>query len=279
MLSIAGVDSRSGGMLFAVGGADSPSGNVVPVGVLPDGTGWDVRVNDQNINFPNTEQANWSFVYVPYNAVNLVAGGRLSLAPTNNSSLPPTSVDVLHGVGTFTASLVDIGTSAAPNAAIIPPSLGPDTLLDAGRILITIPGKDDTTGLLMIGVSKYANTSVFGADDNFLTWEYNAALGGFLVETYDLAGANLQNSEIYFAYFDYAAPLEIPDITVAAELSIVPLAGGQFEIRSTGAGTLQTSLDFVGPPPWTDLGPISPATPYVHTPAASENRRFFRLKP
>ena len=68
-------------------------------------------------------------------------------------------------------------------------------------------------------------------------------------------------------------------ITQAAELSIVRLAGGQFEIRSTGAGTLQTSLDFVGPPPWTDLGPISPANPYVYTPAASETRRFFRLKP
>ena len=68
----------------------------------------------------------------------------------------------------------------------------------------------------MAGVSKYASTTVFGADDNFLTYEYNAALGGFLVESYDLAGANLQNSDFYFAYFDYGAPLEIPEPGVFA---------------------------------------------------------------
>jgi hypothetical protein len=277
-LSIAGVDSRSSGMLFAVGGSNSSSANVVPVGVLPDGTGWDVRVQDQGGNFPLTEQANWSFVYVPYNAVNLVAAGRLSLAPTNNTSTPPTSVDVLNGVGNFSAGLVDIGNSTT-SLAIIPPDGGPDGLLDAGRILITIPGKDDSTGILMVGVSKFASTSVSGADDNFLAWRYIAALGGFLVETYDLSGANLQNSDICFAYFDYAAPLEIPDPTAAAELTIMHLPGGQIEIRSTGAGTLQTSLDLVGPPPWTDVGPISPAKPYVYAPAASEDRRFFRLKP
>jgi hypothetical protein len=277
-LSIAGVDSRSAGMLFAVGGTNSSSANVVPVGVLPDGTGWDVRVNDQGATFPLTEQANWSFVYVPFASRNLVAGGRLSLAPTNNSTGPPTSVDVLHGVGNFSASLVDIGNSTT-NASIIPPAGGSDGLLDAGRILITIPGKDDTTGHLMVGVSKYASTTVFGADDNFLTCEYNAALGGFLVETYDLAGANLQNSDIYFAYFDYAAPLEIPDPTALVELSIVSLPGGQFELRSTGAGILQTSPNFASLPPWTDVGPISPDTPYVHAPPASETRRFFRLKP
>jgi hypothetical protein len=214
-LSIAGVDSRSAGMLFAVGGTNTASANVVPVGVLPDGTGWDVRVQDQGGNFPLTEQANWSFVYLPFAAQNLVAGGRLSLVPLDNSTAPPTSVDVLSGMGSFTANLVDYGNSTT-NAAIIPPSGGSDGLLDAGRILITIPGRDDTTGHLMVGVSKFASTTVSGADDNFLTWEYNAALGGFLVETYDLSGANLQNSDIYFAYFDYAAPLEIPEPGVFA---------------------------------------------------------------
>jgi hypothetical protein len=68
----------------------------------------------------------------------------------------------------------------------------------------------------MVGVSKYASTTVSGADDNFLTYEFNPSLGGFLVETYDLSGANLQNSDIYFAYFDYAAPLEIPEPGVFA---------------------------------------------------------------
>jgi hypothetical protein len=233
-LSISGVDSRSSGMLFAVGGTNTSSANVVPVGVLPDGTGWDVRVQDQGGNFPGTEQANWSFVYLPFAAANLTAGGRLSLAPTDNSTGPPTSVDVLSGVGSFSASLVDIGNSTS-NAAIIPPAGGSDGLLDAGRILITIPGKDDTTGHLMIGVSKYASTTVSGADDNFLTYEYNAALGGFLVETYDLAGANLQNSDIYFAHFDYAAPLQIPEPGVFA-LTLCGAVAFQSRRRRTARG-------------------------------------------
>ncbi len=222
-LAIAGADSRSSGMLFAVGGRNAASGNVVPVGILPDGSGWDIRINDQGLNFPATEQANWSFAYVPYDAQNLVAAGRLSLAPIENTTTPPTSVDVLNSVGIFTASLVDIGSSNA-NASIIPPPS--DGLTDAGRFLIQIPGKDDTTGVLMIGVSKYASTTVSGADDNFLTYEYKAALGGFLVETYDLSGANLQNSDIYFAYFDYVNPLAIPEpATVGLGVLAVLIAG------------------------------------------------------
>ena len=224
-LSIAGKDSRTDGMLFAVGAENASSGNVVPVGVLPDGSGWDIRINDQGGNFPATEQADWSFAYVDYSSWNLVAAGRLSLAPINNSSAPPTSVDVLSGKGTFTAGLVDIGSSAA-NGSIIPPSAGPDGLTDAGRILITIPGKDDTTGIMMVGVSKYASTTVSGADDNMLTYEYNTALGGFLVETYDLNGANLQNSDIYFAYFDYANPIMVPEPTTWSLGALAVLAIG-----------------------------------------------------
>jgi hypothetical protein len=112
---------------------------------------------------------------------------------------------VLTSLGTFTASAVDLG----PNTGgIAPPSGGPDGTADPGRFLITIPGKDDTTGMLLVGVSAYASAGGFsGADDNFLAWEYMPSLGGFLVDSMDLTGATLQNSDIYFAYFDYANPL------------------------------------------------------------------------
>jgi hypothetical protein len=230
-LSIAGVDSRTDGMLFAVGAENSSgnSGNVVPVGKLPDGSGWDIRIQDQGENFPATEQADWSFVYIPYRGTkNLVAAGEIGLSPRNNSFGIPSGVEVLASVGTFTASLVDIGNEAV-NADIIPPSSGSDGDMDAGRVLITIPGKDDTTGMLLVGVSKYASTTVSGADDNMLTWEYVPSLGGFLVESYDLTGAALQNSDFYFAYFDYANPLQIPEpstiaLALVAGLGLVGLA-------------------------------------------------------
>ena len=202
-LSINGIDSRRDGMLFAVGAEDSNSGNVIPVGILPDGSGWNIRVNDQGNNFPATEQADWSFVYVPYDSRNLVAAGELQLV-----SAELDGIATVNGVGTFTASRVDLGV----NGAIAPPT-GADGLADAGRFLITIPGKTDATGMLMIGTSAYASAGGnSGADDNLTVWEYNAGLGGFLVESYDLTGASLQNSDIYFAYYDYAAPIEAPPV-------------------------------------------------------------------
>lgn len=113
---------------------------------------------------------------------------------------------VLSGIGNFTIERVDLGT----NDSITPPG-APDGALDHGRILLKIPGKDDTTGMLMVGTSKWAtnNNTTFAADDNFMAWEYDAGLGGFLIESYDLAGATLQGSDFYFAYFDYANPIEL----------------------------------------------------------------------
>jgi hypothetical protein len=135
-------------MLFAIGAENSSSGNVVPVGILPDGSGWDVRINDEGNNFPFTEQADWSFVYVPYSAPNLIAAGNLSLTSS------PT-VGVQHSVGSFTASRVDLG----PNGTITPPGT-PDTIQDTGRVLNTNPGKNDTTGYQMVGISNRTTQTV-----------------------------------------------------------------------------------------------------------------------
>ena len=98
-------------MLFGMSEQNDTSGNAWQAGILPDGTGWDIRINDQGANFPATEQQPWSFVYVPYSAQNLVAAGRLSLTGG-------TTLDVLNSVGTFTASRVDIGI----NSSITPPT-------------------------------------------------------------------------------------------------------------------------------------------------------------
>jgi hypothetical protein len=99
-LSIAGVNAFSDGMLFAQGTENSSSGNVVPVGILPDNSGWDIRVNDEGDGFPTTTEAPWSFVYVPYNAHNLIAGGNLGIDDAS-------SVVVRTSVGSFTAERVD----------------------------------------------------------------------------------------------------------------------------------------------------------------------------
>ena len=218
-LSIAGVDSRVHGMLYAMSEENASSGNVVPVGILPDGSGWDIRINDQGGQFPATEQADWSYVYIPYNAGNLLAAGNIGI---DDDASP---VAIRRSIGAFTAERLDFG----PPGSIIAPGGIPDGISDPGRFLIKISGKDDMTGYLMVGVSKYATASGnSGADDNFLTWQYSADLGGFVVETYDWTTAPLQNSDIYFAYFDYANPIiptPEPGTACLAMLGLIALLG------------------------------------------------------
>jgi len=84
ILSLPGVDSQGDGMLFTIGNAEGDSGRRGPSAnnaALPDGTGWYVAVRDiENSKADPTvyasgdggATASFSFLYVPYNADNLV---------------------------------------------------------------------------------------------------------------------------------------------------------------------------------------------------------------
>jgi hypothetical protein len=149
-----------------------------------EGSGWEVRVWDQGADFPASGNADFSFVYVPYNAPNLIAGH------INDDATTITSV------GSFTVSPLAI----------------------AGEYLLQFPDGaggflDNTDGLLMLSVSKPATRDnlPLAPDDNFLVYEYNAANNGFIVVSHDLPNAADQTTQWNFAFLRYDAPVTVPE--------------------------------------------------------------------
>jgi hypothetical protein len=181
LLSIDGVNSLQDGMLFTIGARNGTSGNTVVTGPTTGGSGWEIRVEDQGSDFPTPESSNgeaepFSFVYVPLDADNLI-GGRVSTGGTR-----------YFWAGDFQL------TSLAPHQA-----------------LITIPGKTDEDGILLLTVNEIeSKDGVFGPDDIFLVYEYSDALGGFIVDARDLTGASAEANAIFsFAFVEFDNPLRL----------------------------------------------------------------------
>lgn len=183
-LTIGGVNPTDDGVLFAIGGENSNSGNYITMGILDDNTGWDVRLNDQGLGFSSFgELGEFSFVFVPYATQNLVAGR-------------------IADDGT-------ILTTNAPGAFTVTPQA------IAGEYLLTIPGKTIDDGMLLLQVTELvtANDTITGGEirapeDNFLVYEYRDDLGGFLVKSLDLPGATDQTVTWTFAFIEYGNPLD-----------------------------------------------------------------------
>jgi hypothetical protein len=187
-LDIAGVNPSTDGYLFTIGAQNETSGNYAPTRIQPDNSGWDITISDQGgdaADGTNGENDDWSFVYIPETARNLIAG-RIDDDAT-----------VLDSVGSFSVA-------AQPTT---------------GEYLLKIPdglggflGKDD--GVLLLNVTKDVAPGFDGADDNFLLQEYSIADEGFIVSSHDLAAANDQTTEWSFAFLQFASPVYIRQPTV-----------------------------------------------------------------
>jgi hypothetical protein len=122
--------------------------------------------------------SDFSFVYVPMDAENLV-GGRVNTAGAVFQS---------SGGFTLTPQAVD------------------------HQVLITIPGKTSDDGILILTASERVFSSgVREPDDMFLVYEYDPAAGGFLVSAHDLPGAGPERDAIFsFAFIEFDNPLALP---------------------------------------------------------------------
>lgn len=198
-LSIAGVDSRTSGMLFTVGGDNQTSGNTVATEVLPDGSGWEIISWDQGADFLNNDgdleadngaAGTFHFVYVPYDSQNLI-GGRID----DDGS-------VLNGTPGFISSRTSAGTYLIQ----IPDGLG------------SFLGPDD--GLIIPNVSKGGvRDGAIDPDDNYLETFYNAGAMGWEVRSFDLSGGNIQDTEFVFMFTQYSDELTlVPEPSTAAIL-------------------------------------------------------------
>lgn len=186
-LTIDGVDSTSDGLLFVIDANNQNSANYATS--MIEGSGWEVRVWDQGADFPTSGNADFSFVYVPYAAPNLIAGH------INDDATPITSV------GSFTVS----------------------PLANIGEYLLQFPDGeggfyDNTDGVLMLSVSKPATRDnlPLAPDDNFLVYEYSAANNGFTVASHDLPNASDQTTQWYFAFLRYDAAVTVPEPSTVA---------------------------------------------------------------
>lgn len=167
-----GVDSRSDGLLFAVG--NNNDNIVVQTGPFADGNGWDIRVEDNATNFGATgEDRDFSFVYLPYDTPRLVGGLYDGLGATSASS-----------VGEFSLSR-----------------------LDTGQYELVVPGESPETGMLVMSVAYRATSAgVTAPDDNLLSYEASPT-GSFLINSYDLSNLNFQDTKFAWAFISFENPL------------------------------------------------------------------------
>lgn len=204
-----GVNSLNDGMLFTIG--NNNDNIVVQTGPLPDGSGWDVRVEDNATNHGATgEDRDWSFLYLPYDTPGLVGGHYDGLAGST-----------LKGAGDFTMNRTA-----------------------AGQYELVIPGETPETGMLIMTVAHRASASgVTAPDDNVLTYEPGPT-GSFLINSYDLqttssqATLDLQDTKFVWAFISFADPLSLAataDFDADGDVDGADLLSWQRNLGATGS--------------------------------------------
>jgi len=262
-VSLAGVNAVSDGMLFTIGNdeKDSTRGPSASNAALPDGSGWYVAVRDIETSKADPTVyasgngsdagASFSFVYIPYNADNLI-GGHIG-----------SSGSVVKGAGNFSVAR-----------------------LATGRYAVTIPGKTGSDGVLMLQNTGYLANQPSGltnvVDNSFLSYEYggtNAPAAAFIVESryVDASGGGegvvkLRDAEFNFVYVDFLNPLTPPG-TSPPVLTITRNGDSASVSWTNGSGYKLQATTALGPnAEWADLGSQNPQTvPLTGT------ARFFRV--
>lgn len=259
-LALPGVNANTDGMLFMTGNDDTTNrGPQVNCSPKADGTGWSVAVRSViDLADPGSSigagSSEFSFVYVPYTALNLVGG---QIAGGTGAKV--------HSTGTFTV-----------------------TRTAAGRYQIAIPGKTGTDGMLILQAVGNRPDDATLVDNASLTYSYTD--GAFVVESREIApGAIdlgndgvyddyvLRDSDFYFTWVDFTQPLTL-STPVAPEVSIVR-SGSSVTLSWPAAVTgyvLETSSDLTAAS-WTAVpGVVNNSVTLPLTPAVL--KQFFRLR-
>ena len=170
------VDSRTDGLLFAIG--NNNSNIIVNTGVKTDGSGWDIRVQNNTADFaPTGIDALFSFLYLPLDTENLIGGRYDGIGAANVAS-----------AGAFTMDRLDVG-----------------------QYRLSIPGETPDTGMLILTTSFEATNGFVAPDDNFLTYESDGA-GRFLINSLDLDGTlspDLQDTQFVWAFISFTDPISM----------------------------------------------------------------------
>jgi hypothetical protein len=196
-----GANAQNEGLLFVIG--NNNANTVVQTGLLPGGTTWDVRVDDAGAEFGATgKDRDWSFVYLPYSAENMIGGLYDGLANTHISS-----------AGDFTM-----------------------TRLATGQYQLSIPGQSPETGMLITTITHETTLGPTTApDDNILTYEAGPN-GTFLINSYDMPTLNFQNTKFSWAFIGFEDKLSLEPIIPGVEFkATIDRTTGVVTLTNSGA--------------------------------------------
>lgn len=192
-----GVDSRTDGLLFAVG--NNNSNTVVQPGVMDDGSGWDLRIHHNAATHSNTGlDRDFSFLYLPLDTAGLIGGVYDGTTATHVASS-----------GVFTM-----------------------TRLGEGQYELTIPSESPETGMLLLSVAgRTSESGVLAPDDNLLSYEPTGT-GSFLIHSVDLPGVSLQDTRFAWAFVSFANPISpersrVPEPNALGLIGVMHLAMGR----------------------------------------------------
>ena len=254
-LTLPGVDPNTDGALFLVPNDDNsnrgPQANCAPTG---DGKGWDVaiRLVDENKGdaaaYAPASSAEFSFVFLPYTAYNMI-GGQVSGSTGTN----------MHSAGTYTVQR-----------------------LATGRYLIAIPGKTDVDGEFLLQPVGHLPTDSSLVDN--VTLSYAPSTNGWIVESrYVNPGAGpggydafvLRDTDFYFAWVDFKTPVTLKAPAAAPKLSVSNSAGSvtvSWPVAVTGFALQST--DDLKAGTWTTVGGVANNSVTV---ANATGNRYYRL--
>jgi hypothetical protein len=262
-VSFPGVNSQTDGMLFTVGDdeANSLRGPSANNAASPDGTGWYVAVRDiqTSVGNPTVYAENngsdagtsFSFLYIPWTANNLIAG---HINGTNGATI--------KGAGSYTLTRTSVG-----------------------HYQLSIPGKTDADGMLMLLNSGYLRPQPAGfsnvVDNSFLSYEYGGTNNPNNVFMINAVSINADDSDVSFTdadfnfvWVDFNNPLSLSSVAPTRPTLSIAQSGGSVVLSWTGTGfALQSATSLNPGASWTTIGTANPSAPI----AISGSAMYFRL--
>jgi hypothetical protein len=228
-LRLPGVNALTDGMLFTTSSHGNSDVNIVGVAPTEDvntgSSGWIVTVREDAAltgdEVATAGQYQFEFVYVPYNAQNLIGG---------------------YIAGTTGAKIKSAGTFTLTRTA-------------AGVYELAIPGKTGSQGTLVLQVADFeADTSVPMASRAFLSYQYNPASGKFVIQSRKAtsdAVSDLTDASFYFAWVDFANPLAPPagprlrnlDAVAVSQVDTISAKEGNMAVNTEAPEVLVTTID------------------------------------
>ncbi len=255
ILALPNVNSVDDGMIFATSTSASSDVRIISLAPKTDGSGWIVNARRASESDPavlDDQNSQFQFVYVPFNASNLI-GGYVS----SNGTL-------LKSSGTFTVARTGPGTYS-----------------------LTIPNKNATNGVLLLQEAAFLPGSTNLADNNFLS--YQAGDNNFVIQSRHTAAGGafpLTDTAFYVAWVDFTNPLKPAAVTADGggtqpSLSISKTANGAVINFSADANgyILEKTTALGAQASWTPVGTVGQGgLNDSYTLPLSGQAEFYRLR-